>query len=133
MSAPALRVASPEPGPDLGEVILLCKALRLWSHARQEGEPAQQALFALLNPRGRGLLAPVYDGLFACVEASLGRPLATGCGCTMSADEAWLTALVSAQRSDASSPHIADSGRAALIDIAAVSARIMVRFGYSGG
>jgi len=132
MSAPALRAASPEPRPDFGEVILLCKALRLWSQARQEGESAQQALFALLNPRGWGLLAPVYDGLFACVEVALGRRLAVGCGCTMSADEAWLATLVSSHRADVSSPRIADAGNAALIEIATVSARIMMRSGCSG-
>jgi len=127
MSAPALRVASPEPRPDFGEVILLCKALRVWSIARQEGEPAQQALFALLNPRGRGLLAPVYDGLFACVEAALGRLFATGCGCKMSADEAWLAAIVYAQGADASSPRLADAGRAAMAGAAVRCAQIMLR------
>jgi hypothetical protein len=87
MTAPLLSIQKQASQADIGEVILLCKALRAWTLARQEDAPAQQVLFTLLEPRGRGLLAPVYDGLFACTEAALGRPLATGCGCALSIDE----------------------------------------------
>lgn len=127
MTKPVLHLTSLKQRIDLGEVILLCKALRIWSQARQEGEPAQPALFALLDPHGRGLLAPVYDGLFTCVGAALGRPLATGCGCAISADEAVLATLVYANTSVTSGSATNNSEHAALARAAVRCAQIMLR------
>lgn len=106
--------------------IIFCKALRIWHHQGTEGEPVQPALYTLLASRGLCILAPVLDGLFRCAEMALGRTLVVGAGCTMSADEAWLASLIGLARRDASGWTIRDPLRAALLDGAARSARIML-------
>lgn len=123
----APSAARDQHGASFDSLIMICKALRVWTLARELGEPVQIALYAFLNPKGLGILAPVLDGLFACAETALARSLRSGCGCAMSADESWLCGLIGVTRRDASGWTIRDSDRAALLDGAARSARIMLR------
>jgi hypothetical protein len=120
------RIASaPAPGA-FETTIMLCKALRVWHHQRTEGKAVQPALYTLLASRGLCILAPVLDGLFRCAEMALGRRLVVGTGCTMSADEACLASLIGLVRRDASGWTVSDPQRAALLEGAARSARIML-------
>jgi hypothetical protein len=112
---------------DLGAVILFCKSLRAWTFARANGQPAQQAVFAVLNARECGLLAPVLDGLFTCAQASLGRALQPSCGCAISADESWLAALIGFAVPNVWTPDRQSQADSDLLDAAANSAQVMVR------
>ncbi|WP_156440665.1 MULTISPECIES: hypothetical protein [Sphingomonadaceae] len=123
----ASPIASNPTSAGFETTIILCEALRVWHHQRTEGDPVQPALYTLLASRGFCILAPVLDGLFRCAEMALGRQLIVGAGCTMSADEAWLASLIGLARRDASGWTITDPQRAALLEGAARSARIMLR------
>ncbi len=93
--APTQSSAAAAPS-ELSTVILICQAVRVWTKARAEGAPAQRALFRMLNERGQGLLAPVFDGLFTCAEIVREKPLLPGSGCAISPDEARLCVLLEA-------------------------------------
>jgi predicted permease len=97
---------------------------RRWRSARLAKEAAQSALFEMLAPAGLGLLAPVFDGYFTCAETALGRPLATGCGLRLSADEACLAALLMrpSMPCAAATPLFASAVRSARIMVANVTA-----------
>jgi hypothetical protein len=74
--------------------LLVARLARRWRQARDCGLPAQPPMHALLGPMGLGILVPVLDGLFTASEVALDRPLATGCGARLSADEQCLTVLL---------------------------------------
>lgn len=114
-------------------LILLCKALRVWRMAQDGGDPLQQALHALLSPRGLGVLAPAFDGLFTCGCTALGRALRPGCGCAMSADETWLAGLVGLARANASTWVIRDPALKDLMAGAGRSTKIMIGLAMGGG
>jgi len=127
-AAPQAATAAREThAASFGTLILICKALRVWTSAHGRGEGVQRSLYAFLSPKGLGVLAPVLDGLFAACEHALARPLRPGCGCDLSADESWIAGPIGLARRDASGWTIRDPHRAALLDGAARSAAIMVR------
>jgi hypothetical protein len=135
--ASAELAARPTPRPerrgdDLPAVILLCKALRVWiaAHADLTRSP-RAAVAALLEARRLGDLAGICDRLFAAAVLAVGRDLVTGCGCTMSADEAWLAWAAGLQREGGPGPRIDGPARANFA-AAASEARTLWRLARSG-
>jgi len=59
-------------------VSILVDAARRWRCARDTGIAVQPALHSHLERHGQGMLAPVFDGLFATMEVGLGRSLDVG-------------------------------------------------------
>jgi len=78
----------PPPSQDASMMpAMLIEAARCWREARDTRRPVQPGLFALLSRHGHGMLAPVFDSLFALAEGVSGRRIVTGNGPTLSADE----------------------------------------------
>lgn len=53
-------------------------AMRSWRIARDNRQPVQPALFAILNEYRAGVLAPTFDSLLRCYEACTGRLMRIG-------------------------------------------------------
>lgn len=74
--------------------LTIARLLRRWNAARTAEGNAQPALYAMLEPLGLAMLAPVFDALFCAGEAALGRAIQTDCGALLSPDERALAVLV---------------------------------------
>lgn len=72
---------------------VLIETARCWREARNNREPVQPKLFALLSPYGQGMLAPAFDSLMTLAESVAGKPMATGNGPVLSDDETRLVDL----------------------------------------
>lgn len=72
----SLVIAVPAPAPSMTAAIL--EAVRSWRIARDTGNSIQPALYAPLETRGYGLLAPVLDGLLTLFEAASRRRFDAG-------------------------------------------------------
>jgi hypothetical protein len=103
-------------------------AARSWRIARDSGLSIQPALYARLEARGYGLLAPVLDGLLTLFEAGFRRHFRAGdpSDSAITGDERQLLALL---EDEESAPQV-DYFRADLsgaMRIAVRSSRIMLR------
>lgn len=74
--------------------VVIARAARCWRAARDEHEPVQQRLHALLAPLGYEMLAPVLDSVMTLGECCLGRALCRGCPFGPDGDEALLCRLL---------------------------------------
>lgn len=112
-------------GALFGVMELVPAAARCWRAARDEGEPVQQTLHAMLARHDCGMLAPVFDSLMTLCEAALGRPIAVGARKALSDDERLLVGLL-----DGSNPRRAcidcAEGPGHALDCALCSTRIMM-------
>jgi len=119
-------VAPPAPGQSASSAIL--EAVRSWRVARDAGNSIQPALYAPLETRGYGLLAPVLDGLLTLFEAASRRRFDAGApsDSVITGDEHRLLDLLDGD--DVTPP--ADQFRpdlAAAMRVAVRSARVMLR------
>ncbi len=124
----SLAIAVPAPAPSMTAAIL--EAVRSWRVARDTGNPdsIQPALYAPLETRGYGLLAPVLDGLLTLFEAASRRRFDAGApsDSAITGDEHRLLDLL--EGDDATPP--TDQLRpdlAAALRVAVRSCRIMLR------
>lgn len=62
----------------LATTSMVVEAARYWRAARDTGHPVQPALYAPLEARGCGALAPVLDGLLTLFEAGFRRRFQAG-------------------------------------------------------
>jgi hypothetical protein len=100
---------------------LIVSSARCWQKARHSGVPTQPCLYSTLNPCGCCLLTPVFDGLMRSYEAYLDRPLRTGEGAMLSADEERLIDLLTTFSSKEAASQLDD-----IMACAVRSSRIMV-------
>ena len=85
----------PPPSQDAGIMpAMLIEAARCWREARDEHQPVQPSLFALLSRHGLDMLAPVFDSLMTLAEAVSGKWIAVGSGPDLSEDEHRLIELL---------------------------------------
>jgi hypothetical protein len=122
----SLVIAAPAPAPSMTAAIL--EAVRSWRIARDTGNSIQPALYAPLETRGYGLLAPVLDGLLTLFEAASRRRFDAGApsDSTITGDEHRLLDLL--EGDDVTPP--ADQLRpdlVAALRVAVRSCRIMLR------
>lgn len=112
----------PPPSHDASAVpAMLIEAARCWREARDNRQPVQPSLFALLSRSGHDMLAPVFDSFLTLAEAVSGRRIAIGKGPHLSEDECRLIGLFE----DAGvSP--GNSGLASSLDCAVKSLRILL-------
>ncbi|HTG37460.1 hypothetical protein [Sphingomonas sp.] len=105
--------------------VLLRRGGRCWRAARDQGHSVQPMLYAMLAPRGCGMLAPVIDSLMTLYEAALGRAIVVGRGENLSHDERRLIDLfaVTPNRIACDSP--CETPGTAAFRCALCSARIM--------
>ncbi|MET0336575.1 MAG: hypothetical protein ABW063_02325 [Caulobacter sp.] len=66
---------------------LVTAAARCWRTARNERQPTQRSLYALLQPLDAELLAPVFDSLMTLCESAMSRSFETGSNAVLSDDE----------------------------------------------
>ena len=107
----------------------ILEAVRSWRIARDSGNSIQPALYAPLETRGYGLLAPVLDGLLTLFEAASRRRFDAGApsDSTITGDEHRLLDLL---EGDDATPPPTDQLRpdlAAALRVAVRSCRIMLR------
>jgi hypothetical protein len=114
-----------------GVADLLIAAGRCWRAARDGDLPVQQALHALLAPRGYGMMAPVLDSLMRLYEAALGRTLVFGKEGAPTADGSLLLGLLDGSRSRRKCIDCT-AGAASALDCAICSTRIMMGLSPGG-
>lgn len=103
---------------------LVITSMRIWRAARDEHEPVQQRLHAMLAPMGCGILAPVFDSLMTLCEAALGRPIVVGQR-RRSEDESMVIGLLEGTRSRTACVNC-PRATASELDCALCSTRIML-------
>lgn len=103
---------------------LVTAAVRCWRAARDEGEPVQQTLHAMLARHDCGMLAPVFDSLMVLCEAALGRPIAVGERASSEDERLLIGLLAGSQRHRACIDCTEGMGRA--LDCALCATRVML-------
>jgi hypothetical protein len=112
----------------LATTSMVIEAARSWRAARDTGYPVQPALYAPLETRGCGMLAPTLDGLLTLFEAGFrrrfqaGDPLDRG----LTGDEHQLLDLLAEDEPPAAAEQVRP-GLATAMLIALRSTRIMLR------
>lgn len=109
--------------PDAGLIVDAC---RTWRLAQDANQPVQPSLFAAMDPRSEGVLAPVFDSLMTLYESVLGRSMRPGGDASLSDDENLLLDLLSGTRSMRPLVRCAE-GVATAFEAALRSTRIMLR------
>lgn len=107
---------------------LVVDAARCWREARDHGRAVLPILFARLELRRAGFLAPAIDALLAMLEAWSGRRFRAGnpAAADLTDDEHWLLNLL--DKSPAPSPlHAARPGLTAPLHVAVRSTRLIIR------
>jgi hypothetical protein len=122
-----LALASPDLAPFTASSLTLA-ATRSWRSARDDGRPAQAALFQALDAYRCGILAPVFASLIAFYESFSGRPIRVGGPgpAGPSADEHHLLVLLEGP-GEGGTCDAPDTGLAGAMRIALRSTRIMIR------
>jgi hypothetical protein len=107
---------------------LIVDAVRCWREARDHGRAVLPILFARLELRHAGFLAPAIDALLAVLEAWSGRRFTAGgaAGATLTGDERQLLALLDSAPPPAAT-HAARPGLTAPLHVALRSTRLIMR------
>ncbi|MDG2523025.1 hypothetical protein P7B02_15930 [Caulobacter segnis] len=109
----------------LDQAGLVTAAARCWRMARDERQPTQRSLYALLQPLDAELLAPVFDSLMTLCESAMDRPFKVGDAAGPSTDEALLLGLLDGSRRRDACIDCAQ-GAATALNCAICSTRIMM-------
>ena len=101
----------------------IIESVRCWCCARREKLAAQPRLVQVLAPYSCEMLSPVFDALFATFEGCLRRSIIDGRLEYVSVDERELLTLM--DHPNSSMERFANSGIAAILHMALISARAM--------
>ncbi|WP_369060144.1 hypothetical protein ABOZ73_01515 [Caulobacter sp. 73W] len=113
----------------LDQAGLVTAAARCCRSARDERQPTQHRLYALLQPLDAELLARVFDSLMTLCESAMNHSFETGVDAAVSADKSLLLGLLDKTgRRDACID--CPEGAAIALNCAICSTRIMMTLDY---